>query len=94
MPTYGQGDELQKAFDGYLSSLNKLGMPRDPNQLRPGKKTDDMLKTFEERKEPFMRVNPQLEEGRFFDLDMFDKNVAESRAIEAGRMHSRQLLGQ
>ena len=82
MPTYGQGDELQKAFDGYLSSLNKLGMPRDPNQLRPGKKTDDMLKTFEERKEPFMRVNPQLEEGRFFDLDKFYKNVAESRAAE------------
>ena len=82
MPTYGQGDELQKAFDGYLSTLNKLGMPRDPNQLRPGKKTDDMLKTFEERKEPFMRVNPQVEEGRFFDLDMFDKNVAESRALE------------
>ena len=82
IPTYGQGDELQKAFDGYLSSLNKLGMPRDPNQLRPGKKTDDMLKTFEERKEPFMRVNPQLEEGRMFDLDMFDKNVAESRAAE------------
>ena len=82
MPAYGQGDELQKAFDSYLSSLNKLGMPRDPNQLRPGKKTDDMLKTFRERQEPFMRVNPQLEEGRFFDLDMFDKNVAESRAIE------------
>jgi len=82
MPTYGQGDKLQKAFDGYLSTLNKLGTPRDPNQLRPGKKTDDMLKTFEERKEPFMRVNPQLEEGRFFDLDMFDKNVAESRAAE------------
>ena len=82
MPTYGQGDALQSAFDGYLSSLNKLGMPRDPNQLRPGKKTDDMLKTFYERQEPFMRVNPQLEEGKFFDLDMFDKNVAESRAIE------------
>jgi len=82
MPTYGQGDALNKAFDGFRSSLNKLGMPRDPNQLRPGKKTDDMLKTFEERKEPFMRVNPQLEEGRFFDLDKFYKNVAESRAAE------------
>ena len=82
MPTYGQGDALNKAFSGYLSSLNKLGMPRDPNQLRPGKKTDDMLKTFYERQEPFMRVNPQLEEGKFFDLDMFDKNVAESRALE------------
>ena len=82
MPTYGQGDALQRAFDGYLSSLNKLGMPRDPNQLRPGKKTDDMLKTFEEKKQPFMRVNPQVEEGKFFDLDMFRKNVAESRAAE------------
>jgi len=82
MPTYGQGDALNKAFDGFRSSLNKLGMPRDPNQLRPGKKTDDMLKTFEKRKEPFMRVNPQVEEGQMFDLDMFDKNVAESRALE------------
>jgi len=82
MPTYGQGDALNKAFSGYLSTLNKLGMPRDPNQLRPGKKTDDMLKTFRERQEPFMRVNPQLEEGQMFDLDMFDKNIAESRALE------------
>ena len=82
MPTYGQGDALQSAFDGYLSTLNRLGEERDPNQLRPGKKADDMLKTFYERQEPFMRVNPQVEEGRFFDLDMFDKNVAESRAAE------------
>jgi len=82
MPTYGQGDTLQSAFDGFRSSLNKLGMPRDPNNLRPGKGTKDMLKTFEERKEPFMRVNPQVEEGRFFDLDMFYKNLAESRALE------------
>ena len=49
MPTYGQGDTLQSAFDGFRSSLNKLGMPRDPNNLRPGKGTKDMLKTFEER---------------------------------------------
>ena len=82
MPTYGQGDALNEAFSGYLSTLNKLGEERDPNQLRPGKKTDDMLKTFEKRKEPFMRVNPQLETGQMFDLDMFDKNIAESRAIE------------
>jgi hypothetical protein len=82
MPTYGQGDALQSAFDGYLSTLNKLGEIRDPESLRPGKKADDMLKTFYERQEPFMRVNPQVEEGRMFDLDMFRKNVAESRAAE------------
>ena len=82
MPTYGQGDALQSAFDGYLSTLNKLGEERDPNQLRPGKKADDMLKTFYERQEPFMRVNPQVEQGQMFDLDMFRKNVAESRAAE------------
>ena len=41
-----------------------------------------MLKTFYEKQEPFMRVNPQVEEGRMFDLDMFRKNVAESRAAE------------
>ena len=82
MSTYGQGDALNEAFSGYLSTLNKLGEIRDPNNLRPGKKTDDMLKTFEKRKEPFMRVNPQLDEGGFFDLDMFDKNIAESRALE------------
>ena len=82
MPSYGQGDALQSAFDGYLSTLNRLGEERDPNQLRPGKKTDDMLKTFYEKQEPFMRVNPQVEEGRMFDLDMFRKNVAESRAAK------------
>ena len=82
MPTYGQGDALQSAFDGYLSKLNRLGEERDPNQLRPGKKADDMLKTFYERQEPFMRVNPQVEQGQMFDLDMFRKNVAESRAAE------------
>jgi predicted transcriptional regulator len=81
MPTYGQGDALQSAFDGYLSTLNKLGEERDPNQLRPGKKADDMLKTFYERQEPFMRVNPQVEQGQMFDLDMFRKNVAESDAL-------------
>ena len=82
MPTYGQGDALQSAFDGYRSTLNRLGEERDPNQLRPGKKADDMLKTFYERQEPFMRVNPQVEQGQMFDLDMFRKNVAESRATE------------
>ena len=82
MPTYGQGDALQSAFDGYLSTLNKLGEIRDPESLRPGKKADDMLKTFYERQEPFMRVNPQVEQGQMFDLDMFRKNVAESRAAE------------
>ena len=82
MPTYGQGDALQSAFDGYLSTLNRLGEIRDPESLRPGKKADDMLKTFYERQEPFMRVNPQVEQGQMFDLDMFRKNVAESRAAE------------
>jgi len=82
MPTYGQGDALQSAFDGYLSTLNRLGEIRDPESLRPGKKADDMLKTFYERQEPFMRVNPQVEQGQMFDLDMFNKNVAESRVAE------------
>ena len=82
MPTYGQGDKLQTAFDTYLSTLNKQGLPRDPNELRPGIKTSQAINRFNEARQPFIRPNPQVEEGGFFDLDMFNRNVSESRALE------------
>jgi len=82
MPTYGQGDKLQTAFDTYLSTLNKQGLPRDPNELRPGIKTSQAINRFNKAREPFIRPNPQVEEGGFFDLDMFNRNVSESRALE------------
>jgi len=82
MPTYGQGDKLQTAFDTYLSTLNKQGLPRDPNELRPGIKTSQAINRFNKAREPFIRTNPQVEEGGFFDLDMFNRNVSESRALE------------
>jgi hypothetical protein len=82
MPTYGQGDKLQTAFDTYLSTLNKQGLPRDPNELRPGIKTSQAINRFNKARQPFIRPNPQVEEGGFFDLDMFNRNVSESRALE------------
>ena len=82
MPTYGQGDKLQTAFDTYLSTLNKQGLPRDPNELRPGIKTSQAINRFNEARQPFIRPNPQVDEGGFFDLDMFNRNVSESRALE------------
>ena len=33
--------------------------------------------------EPFRRVNPQLEEGNFFDFGMFEKQAEKDRESEA-----------
>jgi len=79
-PEYGQGDALDTTYKGFLSTLNKLGEIRDPESLRPGKQItmEDVMK----KAQPFERINPQLDTGKFFDLDMFRKNIDESRAVE------------
>ena len=40
------------------------------------------MKDVMEKAQPFERINPQLDTGKFFDLDMFRKNIDESRAVE------------
>ena len=79
-PRYGQADKLTDVYQGYLSSLNKLGEPKQ-YVGRPGKRTNeqDVLKAME----PFTRVNPQTETGDFFDLGMYESQLQKDRGSEA-----------
>ena len=79
-PRYGQADKLTDVYQGYLSSLNKLGEPKQ-YVGRPGKRTSeqDVLKAMQ----PFTRVNPQMETGDFFDLGMYESQLQKDRAAEA-----------
>ena len=79
-PRYGQADKLTDVYQGYLSSLNKLGEPKQ-YVGRPGKRTSeqDVLKAME----PFTRVNPQTETGDFFDLGMYESQLQKDRGSEA-----------
>jgi len=79
-PKYGQADKLTDVYQGYLSSLNKLGEPKQ-YVGRPGKRTSeqDVLKAME----PFTRVNPQTETGDFFDLGMYESQLQKDRGSEA-----------
>ena len=79
-PRYGQADKLTDVYQGYLSGLNKLGEPKQ-YVSRPGKVTteQDVLKAMQ----PFTRVNPQLETGDFFDLNMYESQAKKDRAAEA-----------
>ena len=79
-PRYGQADKLTDVYQGYLSSLNKLGEPKQ-YVGRPGKRTSeqDVLKAME----PFTRVNPQKETGDFFDLGMYESQLQKDRGSEA-----------
>jgi len=79
-PKYGQADKLTDVYQGYLSSLNKLGEPKQ-YVGRPGKRTSeqDVLKAME----PFTRVNPQTEAGDFFDLGMYESQLQKDRGSEA-----------
>ena len=79
-PRYGQADKLTDVYQGYLSSLDKMGQPK-PFVGRPGKRTSeqDVLQAMQ----PFTRVNPQLETGDFFDLGMYESQLQKDRAAEA-----------
>ena len=80
-PEYGQGDALDTTYKGFLSTFNKLGEIRDPESLRPGKQIT--MKDVMKKAQPFMKqtVPPSLG-FKEFDLNMFRKNIDESRAIE------------
>ena len=80
-PMYGKADKLTETYDGYLSTLNKLGDFRDPNNLRPGKKITEA--DVEKTMQPFLRVNPQRATGDFFDLDMYKTSAKKDREAEA-----------
>jgi hypothetical protein len=80
-PMYGKADKLTETYDGYLSTLNKLGDFRDPNNLRPGKKITEA--DVEKTMQPFLRVNPQRATGDFFDLDMYETSAQKDREAEA-----------
>ena len=79
-PRYGQADKLTDVYQGYLSSLDKMGQPKQ-YVGRPGKRTSeqDVLKAMQ----PFTRVNPQMETGDFFDLGMYESQLQKDRAAEA-----------
>jgi len=79
-PRYGQADKLTDVYQGYLSSLDKMGQPKK-YVGRPGKRTSeqDVLKAMQ----PFTRVNPQMETGDFFDLGMYESQLQKDRAAEA-----------
>ena len=79
-PRYGQADKLTDVYQGYLSSLDKMGQPKQ-YVGRPGKRTTerDVLKAME----PFTRVNPQTETGDFFDLGMYESQLQKDRGSEA-----------
>ena len=79
-PRYGQADKLTDVYQGYLSSLDKIGQPKQ-YVSRPGKRTteQDVLQAMQ----PFTRVNPQLETGDFFDLGMYESQLEKDRAAEA-----------
>ena len=79
-PRYGQADKLTDVYQGYLSSLDKMGQPK-PFVGRPGKRTSeqDVLKAMQ----PFTRVNPQMETGDFFDLGMYESQLQKDREAEA-----------
>ena len=80
-PLYQSAKNLDKTFSQYLAGLDKEGKPRRiPNPRGMGKKTtyEDVVKAME----PFQRVNPQLESGQMFDLDMFDKALATPQELQ------------
>ena len=79
-PRYGQADKLTDVYQGYLSSLDKMGQPKK-YVGRPGKRTSeqDVLKAMQ----PFTRVNPQMETGDFFDLGMYESQLQKDREAEA-----------
>ena len=71
-PLFNAAKNLDKTFSQYLANLDKEGKPLQGKDMRGMRKKttyEDVVKAME----PFQRVNPQLESGQMFDLDMFDK---------------------
>ena len=80
-PLYQSAKNLDKTFSQYLAGLDKEGKPLQGKDMRGMRKKttyEDVVKAME----PFQRVNPQLESGQMFDLDMFDKAIATPQKLQ------------
>ena len=80
-PLYQSAKNLDKTFSQYLANLDKEGKPLQGKDMRGMRKKttyEDVVKAME----PFQRVNPQLESGQMFDLDMFDKALATPQQLQ------------
>ena len=80
-PLYQSAKNLDKTFSQYLAGLDKEGKPLQGKDMRGMRKKttyEDVVKAME----PFQRVNPQLESGQMFDLDMFDKALATPQQLQ------------
>ena len=80
-PLYQSAKNLDKTFSQYLAGLDKQGMPLQGKDMRGMRKKttyEDVVKAME----PFQRVNPQLESGQMFDLDMFDTALATPQELQ------------
>ena len=80
-PLFNAAKNLDKTFSQYLANLDKEGKPLQGKDMRGMRKKttyEDVVKAME----PFQRVNPQLESGQMFDLDMFDKAIATPQKLQ------------
>ena len=80
-PLYQSAKNLDKTFSQYLAGLDKEGKPLQGKDMRGMRKKttyEDVVKAME----PFQRVNPQLESGQMFDLDMFDTALATPQELQ------------
>ena len=80
-PLFNAAKNLDKTYGRYLASLDKEGNPLqrgNPRGMRKITTDKDVFKAME----PFQRVNPQLEEGQMFDLDMFNKALATPQELQ------------
>ena len=78
---FNAAKNLDKTFSQYLANLDKEGKPLQGKDMRGMRKKttyEDVVKAME----PFQRVNPQLESGQMFDLDMFDKAIATPQELQ------------
>jgi hypothetical protein len=80
-PLFNAAKNLDKTYSRYLAGLDKQGNPLqrgNPRGMRKITTDKDVFKAME----PFQRVNPQLEEGQMFDLDMFNKALATPQELQ------------
>jgi len=80
-PLFNAAKNLDKTYSRYLAGLDKQGNPLqrgNPRGMRKITTDEDVFKAME----PFERVNPQLESGQMFDLDMFNKALATPQELQ------------
>jgi len=80
-PLFNAAKNLDKTYSQFLAGLDKQGNPLQGKDMRGMRKVttaEDVYKAME----PFQRVNPQLESGQMFDLDMFDTALATPQELQ------------